>query len=336
VTLTDGALNELIFWKGLPRTRFEGDIWPPTAGISIRMASDASDFGWGGHTMEDAPQYAREYFTAEESSQSSTYRELLGVFRCLQAMIHLCEGKFVVFQVDAQNLLGVVNRGSPRLMLNELARDPFWFCLESRMTITVEWVPREENALADELSKLIVPDDWMLRRELYQQLEERWGPHLVDLFASGGNNQCERFYSLHWCRGSAGVNAFASHWGCGPVWINCPYRLLGRVWRKLRGDGTVATVLVPLWRSSTWWGLLAPDGVHFSEEVVDWVWLPRGEHSLFVPGSGPGGKDVVPPDWPVMAVRVDFSPGGDLRRIPLHERCVQGGCDACRSHAWHR
>ena len=88
--------------------------------------------------MEDAPHYAREYFSAEESSQSSTYRELLGVFRCLQAMIHLCEGKFVVFQVDAQNLLGVVNRGSPRLMLDELARDLFWFCLESRMTITVE------------------------------------------------------------------------------------------------------------------------------------------------------------------------------------------------------
>ena len=79
------------------------------------------------------------------------------------------------------------------------------------MTITVEWVPREENTLADELSKLIVPDDWMLRRELYQQHEERWGPHQVDLFASNANNQCERFYSLHWCRGSAGVNAFASN-----------------------------------------------------------------------------------------------------------------------------
>ncbi len=68
VALTDGALNELIFWQGLPRTRFEGDIWPPTAGIAIRMASDTIDFGWGGHTLEDAPQYAREYFSAEESS----------------------------------------------------------------------------------------------------------------------------------------------------------------------------------------------------------------------------------------------------------------------------
>jgi hypothetical protein len=48
--------------------------------------------------MENAPQYAREYFSEEESSQSSTYRELLGVFWCLQAMVHVCEGKFVVFR----------------------------------------------------------------------------------------------------------------------------------------------------------------------------------------------------------------------------------------------
>ena len=85
----------------------------------------------------------------EESSQSSTYRELLDVFRCLQAMVHVCESKFVVFQVDAHNLLGVVNRGSPRLILNELARELFWFCLERRIVILVECVPREENSLAD-------------------------------------------------------------------------------------------------------------------------------------------------------------------------------------------
>ncbi len=89
-------MGNLFFWLGLPRVRFEGDIWPPTAGIFNRMASDASDFGWGGHTMEDAPQYTREYFSEEESSQSSTYREFLGVCMCLQARVHVCEEKFVV------------------------------------------------------------------------------------------------------------------------------------------------------------------------------------------------------------------------------------------------
>ena len=47
------------------------------------------------------------------------------MFKSLHAMVHLCEEKFEVFQVDAHNLLGVVNRGSPRLILNELARQLF-------------------------------------------------------------------------------------------------------------------------------------------------------------------------------------------------------------------
>ncbi len=68
----------------------------------------------------------------------------------------------------------------------------------------------------------------------------------------------------------------------------------------------------------------------FFEEVVDLVWLTRGDPNLFVLGSGPGGRDVVPPDWPYMAVRDDFSAGGDRRRIPLRNMCVHGGCSVCR------
>ena len=65
------------------------------------MASDASDFGWGGHTMQCVIEYAHEYFSEEECGTSSTHRELLGVLRCIRAMMHVCAGKFVVFQVDA-------------------------------------------------------------------------------------------------------------------------------------------------------------------------------------------------------------------------------------------
>ncbi len=43
-------MSELLFWQGLPWDRFEGDIWPPTEVISIRMASGTtiSDGGGGG------------------------------------------------------------------------------------------------------------------------------------------------------------------------------------------------------------------------------------------------------------------------------------------------
>jgi hypothetical protein len=70
-------------------------------------------------------------------------------------------------------------------------------------------VPREENFLDDELSKVLILSDWMVTRAKFWQLEERWGNHTVDLFASGDKNKCERFYSLHWYRGSAGCDALA-------------------------------------------------------------------------------------------------------------------------------
>ena len=37
------------------------------------------------------------------------------------------------------------------------------------------------------------------------------------------------------------------------------------------------------WESASWWGLLAPDGVHLSDEAIDWVWLDRRDPDLFVP-----------------------------------------------------
>ena len=98
----------------------------------------------------------------------------------------------------------------------------------------------------------------------------------------------------------------------------------------------MATIIVPFWVSSTWWGLVAPDAIHLADEVVDWVWLDRADPDLFVPGSAPGGRAVVPPDWPLLAIRVDFSEAGALRRLSLSNRCLNGGCGVCRSRSWHR
>ena len=63
VQVSDEALNELLFWKDLPRLRFDSEIWPLASGISIKVATDASDIGWGSHTINGPPFIAHEYFT---------------------------------------------------------------------------------------------------------------------------------------------------------------------------------------------------------------------------------------------------------------------------------
>jgi len=94
--------------------------------------------GGGSHTDRSDGDRSRKYFAEWEAKESSTFMELLGVCRCLHSMVHKCEGRLVILQVDAMNLLGIVNRGSPRLAINELASEIFWFCVRHRITTSVE------------------------------------------------------------------------------------------------------------------------------------------------------------------------------------------------------
>ena len=157
----------------------------------------------------------------------------------------------------------------------------------------------------------------------------------MDLFASNANNQCARFFSLHWCRDSAGINAFGQLWSGENSWINCPFSLVGRVWRTLREQKGTASMLIPLWESAPWWHLVCPDASHLSDCVVDWLPLPRGDPSVFVAGTAPG-RAILPPDWQIWAVRLDFSGTQSSPVLTRRDRCFRGGCSSCNSRSWHR
>ena len=175
----------------------------------------------------------------------------------------------------------------------------------------------------------------MLFRRIFGLLDGRWGPQTVDLFSSGANNHCAKFFALHWCRGAAGINAFGQLWTGENCWINCPYSLVGKVWRTLREQKGLATMLIPLWVSAPWWQLVCPDTNHFSDNVVNWVCLPRDDPTLFEAGTAPG-RCVLPPDLPTMAVRVDFTDPGSTPLLSNRDRCVRGGCPGCGISSWHR
>jgi len=94
-------------------------------------------FGWGCHTLGDILFLAHEYFSDLKAIQSSTYREMLGVTRRLQALVEQCKGEFAVLQVDAMNLIGVTNRINFELSLNDLARGPFGFAFNAALVTSL-------------------------------------------------------------------------------------------------------------------------------------------------------------------------------------------------------
>jgi hypothetical protein len=60
-------------------------------------------------------------------------------------------------------------------------------------------------------------------------LDHKWGPHTCDTFSTNENNHCSKFYFLHWCRGTSGVNGFVFDWSLDNCWIHAPFRLIGKI-----------------------------------------------------------------------------------------------------------
>jgi hypothetical protein len=126
----------------------------------------------------------------------------------------------------------------------------------------------------------------------------------------------------------SGVNVFGFPCKTFNNWVNPPFQLIGDVIRHLNSFSATATLITPFWTSSSWWNLLAPDGVYFAEFVVDWTWLPREDPALLLPGkNGVHQRPHRPPTWHVLAIRVYFAARGT--RMSPSERCTASGCPAC-------
>ena len=92
--------------------------------------------------------------------QSSTWRELHGVSFALKSFAHLLSGCFVKWFTDSQAVSLIVDSGSMKEYLHQLAVDIFHTAKENNIEIEVEWIPRSLNEKADYLSKIVDFDDW--------------------------------------------------------------------------------------------------------------------------------------------------------------------------------
>ena len=109
---------------------------------------------------------------------------------------------------DNQTVVRIVQYGSSKLHLQAKALSIFCTCMNINIRIEPEWIPREDNELADYYSRMIDYDDWMLNPMVFQWLDSLWGPHCLDTFARPSNSQSECFNSRFWPPGTEAVAAF--------------------------------------------------------------------------------------------------------------------------------
>ena len=185
---------EVQFW----RVNFDTGgypIWPPTPKVEVITYSDASGQGWGGFAVQLSDKVARGSWSGEESGKSSTFREVAAIRHVLESFADEVRGKDVLHRTDNKNAEIVLSVGSRNKELHMEAVAVYRLCRELGMRLTVEWVSRDENTRADELSRLEDSNDYMLDPACFNYLDALWGPHTIDRFASLKTKQLERYCS---------------------------------------------------------------------------------------------------------------------------------------------
>jgi hypothetical protein len=304
--LADEAKQEIIFWQ----ENFDNSgqpIWRASPKIEVLSYSDASDVAWGGYAVQLGDNKAVGSWSTEESTKSSTFRELKAARLVLESLVSQLEGKEVKHRTDNQGTERIMTVGSRNPELHREAILIYKLCRLHNIRLTVEWVSRDQNITADSLSRLDDPDDYMLDPECFHIIDQLWGPHTHDRFASLKTKQLPRFSSRYLNPGCEVMDAFTVSWSNENNWIFPPPYLIPRVIGHMRAGKESGTLLIPYWPSAPWWPLLISKDNSWKSFVKSSLNLPT-YNGIFIPGSAASNIFTagVPP-FQLRALRVEFN-----------------------------
>ena len=144
--------------------------------------------------------------------------------------------------------MNIVAKGSMRPACHQFATEIFWFCRKEAVNLCLQWVPRDQNKVADAISRLpevLDTDDWGVSNEFFAILNTKWGPFTVDCFANAINAKCQKFFSFFLVTGCAGVDAFSFDWANELCLLVPPVPLVGRCLQHLLRCRSQGVLVVP-------------------------------------------------------------------------------------------
>ena len=258
---------------------------------------------------------------------SSTLRELFGIAAFIAAVAHLLRGGrfrvfldnlgcvFIMGGVVPEAAIGgrqwgeYVTGGSPHPELQRLALQLFSAQLAGGFTLQAVWQPRELNIRADYLSRVatMLHHEYRLLPALFRWLDERWGPHTIDRFASVDTLQplapphTGRFCSQYFHPEAEWTDAFSVPWGGENNWLFPPYGNIAQAVSHLCASRAVGTLIAPFLPWAPWLPALRR-GRQWAPFVTGFVRLGAPRDCLRIP---PEHRRDFGPRCVLIALRLD-------------------------------
>ena len=120
-----------------------------------------------GGVLDNESTVCHRSLTPEEQRRSSTWRELQAVIWGLRSFSPKLAKRNVMWHIDNYAALRVLNVGSKKHDLQQLAFEAFEICKSSQVNLKTVWIPRELNTVADGASKIVDIEDWKTTSEFF-------------------------------------------------------------------------------------------------------------------------------------------------------------------------
>lgn len=253
--LDHSSLEELQWWYQNLQKWNGRSLLPATPTQTVFV--DASNTGWGCSWQHHR---AHGYWTPEEAAQSINWRELKAAHLALKTF-PLPQNSTVLIRTDNTTSLSYINKhgGTRSLPLLELATEVWNWCIHHKIMIQAQHISGIHNTIADmESRRTFFKNQWQIKPSTFQQINQLWGPHSVDVFADRTTHLLERYVSWMPDPGACQTDAFSILWTQWKnPWLNPPWNLILRVLKKIIMERLpIVTLVVPLWPSAIWFPMV--------------------------------------------------------------------------------
>ena len=243
-------------------------------------------------------------FSKSEINTSSMCRELKAILYVLASFGSQLKEKVVKHHSDNQNVVCALFNGSKKQGLCKVELNIFNLCIDNKINLLPEWVPRDDNVIADLASKNVERDDFMLNPYIFAALDILWEPHTIDRFSSFRSRQLPRFNSRWANPCSEGVDTFSFRWDNENNWLFPPLKRIQRVLQHLAFSKAERTLIVSEWPSAHWWPLVYQGKGCFINEVRKFLIIHPRKNAFLPAVSGFSLFDDYIPKVNILALRI--------------------------------
>ena len=220
--------------------------------FSLTLKTDASGlWGWGGHSARGASQGT---WNGNEKAWHVNLKELEAGKRCLEEQMH--NGDHVLLEMDSAVAVAFVNRmgGTRSAPLRDKALELWDLVLGRQGWVTARWLPREQNQIADLLSKeQLARWEFGLNSDQIDSIKDTWGEPKIDLFASARFHITQRYCSLEADPQADKIDAFRLEKWSNWSYAFPPMPLLEMTLDRIKKDQVKVIVVMPHWTEALWW-----------------------------------------------------------------------------------